>query len=61
MFAGSHDGAKRAAMMYSFMGTCKLQNVDPYAWLKDVLTKIPDQSIQNLEELLPGYQPKKAK
>lgn len=61
MFAGSHDGAKRAAMMYSFMGTCKLQNVEPYAWLKDVLTKIPDQSIQNLEELLPGYQPKKAK
>jgi len=61
MFAGSHEGAKRAAMMYSFMGTCKLQNVDPYAWLKDVLTKIPDQSIQNLEELLPGYQPKKAK
>ncbi|MGC9344981.1 MAG: IS66 family transposase [Bacteroidales bacterium] len=61
MFAGSHEGAKRAAMMYSFMGTCKLQNVDPYAWLKDVLTKIPDHSIQNLEELLPGYQPEETK
>lgn len=58
MFAGSHEGAKRAAMMYSFMGTCKINNVEPFAWLKDVLTRIPDHSIQNLEELLPGYQSK---
>lgn len=56
LFAGSHEGAKRAAMMYSFLGTCKINNVEPYAWLKDVLTRIPDHSIQNLEELLPGYQ-----
>lgn len=59
MFAGSHEGAKRAAMMYSFMETCKLNNIDPYAWLKEVLTKIPDHSVQNLEELLPGHQPEK--
>jgi transposase len=59
MFAGSHEGAKRAAMMYSFLGTCKINNVEPFAWLKDVLTRIPDHSIQNLEELLPGYQTKK--
>lgn len=58
LFAGSHEGAKRAAMMYSFLGTCKINNVEPYAWLKDVLTRIPDHSIQNLEELLPGYKPK---
>ena len=58
LFAGSHEGAKRAAMMYSFLGTCKINNVEPYAWLKDVLTRIPDHSIQNLVELLPGYKPK---
>ena len=61
MFAGSHEGAKNAAMIFSFLGTCKINNVEPYAWLKDVLTRIPDQSIQQLEELLPGYLPEKSK
>jgi hypothetical protein len=61
MFAGSHEGARNAAMIYSFLGTCKINNVEPYAWLKDVLTRIPDQSIQQLEELLPGYLPEKSK
>ena len=56
LFAGSHEAAKNAAMIYSFLGTCKINNVEPYAWLKDVLTRIPDHSIQHLEELLPGYQ-----
>jgi transposase len=55
MFAGSHEAAKNAAMIYSFLGTCKINNVEPYAWLNDVLTRIPDHSIQQLEELLPGY------
>jgi len=53
LFAGSHEGAKRAAMMYSFLGTCKRNNVEPFAWLRDVLTRIPDWSIQRLDELLP--------
>ena len=61
LFAGSHEGAKRAAMMYSFLGTCKINNVEPFAWLKDVLTRIPDHSIHKLEELLPGYQPEEFK
>ena len=56
MFAGSHEGARNAAMIYSFLGTCKINNVEPLAWLKDVLTRISDHSIQKLEELLPGYQ-----
>jgi len=61
LFAGSHEGAKRAAMMYSFLGTCKINDVEPYFWLKDVLTRIPDHSIQRLDELLPGYQSHKTK
>lgn len=54
MFAGSHEAAQQAAMMYSFLGTCKINNVEPIAWLKEVLKRIPDHSIQRLEELLPG-------
>lgn len=54
MFAGSHEAAQQAAMIYSFLGTCKINGVEPFGWLKDTLTRIQDHSIQNLEELLPG-------
>lgn len=53
LFAGSHEGAKRAAMFYSFLGTCARNNINPQVWLADIFRRIPDQSIQNLEELLP--------
>ncbi len=54
LFAGSHEGAQRAAMMYSFLGTCKINNIEPFEWLSTVLKRISDHSIQRLEELLPG-------
>jgi transposase len=54
MFAGSHEAAQQAAMIYSFLGTCKINNVEPYQWLKNTLQRISDQSIQKLDELLPG-------
>jgi transposase len=54
LFAGSHEGAQRAAIMYSFLGTCKINNIEPFEWLSTVLKRIPDHSIQHLEELLPG-------
>jgi len=54
LFAGSHEAAQYAAMMYSFLGTCKLNNVEPFQWLKNTLNKISDHSIQKLDELLPG-------
>jgi len=53
LFAGSHEGAQRAAIMYSFLGTCKINNIEPFEWLSNVLKHIPDHSIQRLEELLP--------
>lgn len=53
LFAGSHEAAQQAAMIYSFLGTCKINNVEPFAWLKDVLQRLPDHSIQRLDELLP--------
>jgi len=53
LFAGSHEGAHRAAIMYSFFATCKINNIEPFDWLTKVLSRIPDHSIQRLEELLP--------
>lgn len=54
MFAGSHDAAQRAAMMYSFLATCKINGVEPFSWLKETLTKIADHPANKLYELLPG-------
>lgn len=53
LFAGSHDGARRAAMFYSFFATCKLNDVDAYRWLRDVLIRIPDHPINRIHDLLP--------
>ncbi|HDQ16350.1 MAG TPA: transposase domain-containing protein, partial [Bacteroidetes bacterium] len=50
-----HDAAQRTAMMYSFFGTCKLNNVEPFEWLKSTLEKISDHSILKLKELIPGH------
>lgn len=54
LFAGSQEAAQRIAMMYSFFGSCKMNNVDPQAWLTDVLAKIPDTKLQQLSKLLPN-------
>lgn len=53
LFAGSHEGAKRAAMLYSFMGTCKMHDINPFEWLRDVLSIIPQYRANRLKELLP--------
>ena len=53
LFAGSQKGAERAAMMYSFFASCKKLDVNPWEWLKDILTRIADHPINRLEELLP--------
>lgn len=53
LFAGSDRGAERAAMFYSFFGTCKMNNVNPFEWLKKVLEIIPDYKVNRLRELLP--------
>ena len=53
LFAGSHEAAKRAAMIYSLLGTCKLKGVEPFAWLKNVFEVLPDWKFNRLEELLP--------
>ena len=53
LFAGSERGAERAALMYTLIQTAKLNDVDPQAWLADVLARIADQAMSKLDELLP--------
>lgn len=53
LFAGSHEAAQNAAMIYSLLATCKINNVEPYAWLKEILSIIPDCPANLLHELLP--------
>jgi len=53
LFAGSHEGAERAALVYTFMGCCKMNQVEPFAWLSDTLSRLPDMKISKIGELLP--------
>jgi transposase len=53
LFAGSHEAASRSAMLYSLLGTCKMHQIEPYQWLRDVLQNICDHPINRISELLP--------
>lgn len=54
LFAGSHEAAQKAAMMYSFFASCKVCDVNPLEWLTVVLNKIPGTKTSQLRELLPA-------
>src|SRR5215211_4042653 len=53
LFAGSDRGGERAAVMYTLIYTAKLNDVDPRAWLADILARIADLPASRLHELLP--------
>lgn len=53
LFAGSDRGGQRAAAMYSLIVTAKMNDVDPQAWLADVLARIAGHPAHRLDELLP--------
>jgi transposase len=53
LFAGSDRGGARAAAMYSLIVTAKMNNIDPQAWLADVLSRIAGHPASRLDELLP--------
>lgn len=58
LFAGSDRGGDRASIMFTFIQTAKLNNIDPRAWLADVLARIADHKIADLAALLPwNWQP----
>ena len=50
---GSDAGGERAAAIYSLVETAKLNGLDPEAYLREVLTRIADHSINRIDELLP--------
>jgi transposase len=53
LFAGSDQGGERAAAMFTLIETAKLNDVDPQAWLADVLGRIADHPASKLDKLLP--------
>lgn len=63
-FAGSDQGGHRAAAIYTLIETAKLNDVDPLAWLADVLARLQDHPAKRIDELLPWNwkmaQPQKA-
>jgi transposase len=60
LFAGSERGGDRAAFMYSLIVTAKMNDIDPQAWLADVLARLPDMTASQVPTLLPwNWQPTK--
>jgi transposase len=55
LFAGSDRGGERAALLYGLIVTAKLNDIDPQAWLADVLARIAAHPINRLDELLPWH------
>jgi hypothetical protein len=53
LFAGSYEAARRSAMLYSLLGTCKMHKIDPVEWLQDVLSRIASYPVNRIKELLP--------
>jgi Fe-S cluster biosynthesis and repair protein YggX len=53
LFAGSERGGDRAAFMYTLIVTAKMNDIDPQAWMADVLARLPDIPISRVHELLP--------
>ena len=59
LFCGSDRGGQRAAIVYSLIQTCRLNDVDAQAWLADVLARIAEHPISKLSDLLPwNWQPR---
>lgn len=55
LFAGSDRGGQRAAFMYSLIVTAKMNDIDPQAWLADVLGRIAGHPAHRIDELLPWH------
>jgi transposase len=56
-FAGSDEGGRRAAAIYTLIETAKLNSIDGQTWLADVLARLPDHPARRIDELLPWNWP----
>ena len=55
MFAWTESGAEQLGIIYSLIASCRLQNVDPYTYLVDVLLRVSDHSAKDVEQLIPRH------
>jgi transposase len=53
MFAGSENGARNAAILFSLIVSCKLAGVDPFAYLRDILPRLDSHPADRIHELIP--------
>jgi transposase len=53
LFAGSDDGGRRAAALYTLIETAKLNGVDPEAWLRDGLARLATHPAKRIDQMLP--------
>ena len=51
--SGSRDGGQRAAILYSLIQTCKVNGVEPFAYLRDVIQRVSTHPMSRIEELTP--------
>ncbi len=54
LFVGSDEGGRTAALLYSFTQTCRRHGIDPFAYLRDVLVRLPQADYQELSDLFPS-------
>jgi transposase len=54
LFAGSDNGGRTGAMLFTITATCRRLKIDPFAYLRDVLRRLPELPAANLDTLLPG-------
>ena len=55
LFAGSHEGADRAAIIYTIVANAKLHDIEPFTYLRDVLARISDYPFKRLADLLASH------
>jgi transposase len=54
LFIGEAEAGERSAIIYTVIESCRRRRIDPYAYLKDVLTRLPQMTIRQVPELLPA-------
>ena len=54
LFVGEADAGERAAVIYTIIESCRRRSIDPYAYLKDVLTRLPKMTNHQIPEVTPA-------